>query len=67
MLRFVLLKFVTVNNLFMKKQKILFGVIILLLVGVIAIQLFVKQKVKIGETVGEAGVILKTEDTEEND
>lgn len=51
----------------MKKQKILFGVIILLLVGVIAIQLFVKQKVKIGETVGEAGVILKTEDTEEND
>ncbi len=49
----------------MKQQKILTVVVIVLLVGVIAIQLFVKNKVKIVNGEGETGVFLRGTPAEE--
>lgn len=44
----------------MKQQKIFFIVIIALILGVIAVLLFVKNKVQVGGVAGESSVFLNT-------
>ena len=43
----------------MKQQKVMAVIIIVLLVAIICIQLFTKQKIKLTGNEGESGVLLK--------